>query len=141
LLVKGAERSAVDTLETTVRLKPGSFPGADSCLGPGQSYEEDGIDVSFDELPEVLRRVSAQAPPGHVKKGEARLVVRTLVCRTGRVLDGWAVWPLGVNPDAVLERAAVAAALQWTFQPGRRSGIPMATFVDIPFVFGGEDGE
>lgn len=135
LLVKN-DAGKLDTLvRDEMRIRPGVFPGADSCLGPGQSFEDFELS-ELEELPRPLTSVQADYPASaRARRAQANFVVRAIVCRNGRVLDGYAVWPVDAVPDPVLERAAVEAALQWTFEPGASGGNPVATVVDIPFVF------
>lgn len=131
-------KGGLDTLAVSeLKLLPGVYPGADSCLGSGQTYEEDGLEFGeLDDLPEAITTVPAEYPPAaRARKIEGTLIVRTIVCRSGQVLDGYAVWPPGAVPDPILEGAALDAAGQFVFKPGTKAGRPMAAIVDIPFVF------
>jgi TonB family protein len=139
VVVRRGPKESPTTAETVIELSTGAVPGAEDCLGPGQSWDENGRTptyVQVDELPEAITRVQ----PEYSKSMQARglsggLIVNALVCRSGRVLDASAQWGRDRTPIPELEAAAVAAAKQWVFKPGAVGGQPVATFVAIPFVF------
>lgn len=62
---------------------------------------------------------------------EGTVVVRVLVGADGRVLE--AVVVKGVHPQ--LDRAAVAAARQCRFKPGRQREMPVKAWVAVPYRF------
>jgi TonB family protein len=119
-------------------LKPGSFPGAEDCLGEGQTWGEDGFlsYVALDELPEAIQHVEPTLPPSYEARGiDGSLVVNVLVCRSGRVIDAYASWPQDATPDRKLEQSAIEAAMQWVFIPGSKGGRPFASWIAIPMRF------
>jgi len=128
---------------TTIELAPGAVPGADDCLGPGQSWPTFGSYVYVDELPEALTTVAPIFPPG-IRDLPQTVTVKALVCRTGRVLDaipvlqerapGGGARPIARDPRIV--DAAVDAVRQWVFQPARAQGAPVAVWVVVPVRFG-----
>ncbi|HEY1434098.1 MAG TPA: TonB family protein [Thermoanaerobaculia bacterium] len=61
------------------------------------------------------------------------VTVRVLVSETGSVVR--ADVAKGVRAD--LDGAAVTAAMQWRFEPGRKGGRAVRTFATIPFSFEG----
>ena len=122
-----------------VDLQPGTFPGAEDCLGEGQAWPAHtrGIDyVPVDQLPVATRRVE----PEYSRADEARglrgtLVVNAIVCRTGSVLDAWVTWPEGAAPNRELEVRALEAVHRWSFSPASFQGSPRAIVVAIPMRF------
>jgi len=129
----------VDSAEAFIDLRPGSVPGADGCLGPGQTWGASGRGpdyVYMEELPEPITRVTPEYPTRVAARHlSGHLVVNVLLCRTGHVLDATATWPVGATPIPELEALAVDAARQWVFKPGLVGGQPVATTVAIPFTF------
>ncbi len=130
-----------------ILLIPSRFPGADDCLGPGQSWSTTSgtfqPDVGLvDELPEAIVKVPALYPHSALLRGQREtILVQALVCRTGRVLDAYAPQRIGLppnrdrpQPDPALVTAALAAARQWVFKPALVAGQPIATWVAIPVV-------
>ena len=137
-------RTAVSTL---VELGPGSVPGAEDCLGPGQEFSLVMGDFEpkysfLDELPELVHRVAPDYPRSAMARGiEDTLLVLALVCRNGRVLDAHttlsSLVPGGdpIEPDPKLVEAALAAVRQYVFKPGLVSGQPVACWVATPVAF------
>jgi len=137
--VQRGSREAPLSAETAIELTPGTFPGAEDCLGPNQTWSASGTGFdyqSLDELPEATVRV----PPEYSRSMRARglagsFIVNALVCRSGHVMDASASWGEGRAPVPELETAAIEAAKQWIFKPGTIGGQSVATVVAIPFVF------
>ena len=136
------------TVTAEIELVPSSVADADSCLGPGQSFSrtEAGIVpdyVYIDDLPYVIQRVDPTYPKDAFVRGlEDTIPVRALVCRTGRVLDTYAldsyvdrsdVHPIEHDPKLV--EAAIAAVRQYIFSPARKNGQAMAVWVTTPVAF------
>ena len=123
--------------QATIELRPGAYPGADSCAGDGQDHVPAiGEYVDLDELPVAITTVTPVYPASARARGiAASLMVNALVCRSGHVLDAVPTWGLGSTPVGVLEDAAIDAARQWVFKPGTVAGRPVATWIAIPFVF------
>jgi TonB family protein len=134
-----AGQTSVQFAAAEVDLQPGTFPGADDCLGEGQVWptQARGIDyVPVDQLPVAMRRVE----PEYSRAGEARglrgtLVVNAIVCRTGSVLDAWVTWPEGAASNREMETLALDAVRQWSFTPASFQGSPRAIVVAIPMRF------
>jgi hypothetical protein len=133
---------------TEITLIPSSVPGSENCLGPDQSFSTTSgtivPDYTFvDELPELIHRVEMQYPRSAQARGvEDTLMVMVLVCRTGHVLDAYAPYSyerIGdlhpIERDAKLVEAALAAARQFVFKPGLKSGQAMATWLGVPMSF------
>jgi TonB family protein len=135
-LTRGPKETPITTT-AELRLKAGSFSGADSCAGPDQErLPERGEYVPVDRLPDPVSTVLAEYPASARARGiVVSVVVSALVCRSGRVLDAEVAWPHGTNPDRELEKAAVAAALRYEFTPPTSGGQPIAVWVAIPFRF------
>ena len=130
-----------------VQLIPGSVPGTDDCLGPGQSFSTIAADIepSFmqvDELPELIQSVEPEYPRSAFVRGiEDTILVQVLVCRSGRVLDAHAVPrlrrgdPSPIESDPKLVEAALAAARQYIFKPALVAGQAVAVRVATPIRF------
>lgn len=131
-----------------IELLPSSIPGAADCLGPGQSFSpvlgtiEPGYTYS-DELPELISRVEPDYPRSAFVRGiEDTIPISVLVCRSGRVLDAYALTSfldlrdmVPVEHDPKLVEAALAAARQYVFKPALVQGQPIATWVHVPVSF------
>jgi protein TonB len=63
---------------------------------------------------------------------EGRVVLRVFVEPDGRVRS---IDILESSRHAVLDDAAVEALLRWRFDPARRSGVPVASWIDVPVAF------
>lgn len=134
---------------TEIELRPGSVPGAEDCLGPGQTFSSAMADIEpgytqLDELPHLVRSVEAEYPRSALVRGvEDTVHVRALLCRSGRVLDAYALTayrdtPAGMEPierDAKLADAAVAAVRQYVFSPGMVGGQAVAVWIHTAVVF------
>jgi hypothetical protein len=136
------------SVSTEIELLPGSVPGAEDCLGPGQSFSTvyGAILPEYtpvDELPELIRRVEPDYPRSAVVRGiEATIHCNALVCRSGRVLDAVALQrqrgttaSQPIEDDPKLVEAAIAAVEQYLFKPGMVSGHPVAVWVTTQVVF------
>jgi protein TonB len=124
------KRTVVD--HATVLLVAGALPGADSCVGVGQGGIPDfGEYVYVDELPEAIVQVAPVYPDAAREAGvEGTVLVRALVCRSGRVLD---VTIMRSIP--MLDAAAVDAVRQWVFKPALAQGEAVAVWVAVPVRF------
>ena len=138
------------TVTTEIELVSGSVPGAEDCLGPGQSFSTvtAGIEPSYlylDELPVLIHSVEPEYPRSRLARAiEDTIPVRALVCRSGRVLDAFFIpsfrGPVTANPqpierDPMLVDAALAAVRQYVFSPGRLQGQAVAVWVDTVIIF------
>ena len=130
-------RDASSSAFAELRIRGGSFPGAESCAGPDQGQvPEPGAYVYVEELPEATTIVHPEYPPSARARGIVGApIVNALVCSSGRVIDGYASWGDASTPDASLEEAAIAAAMQYVFKPALAGGKPVAVWVAIPFRF------
>jgi hypothetical protein len=135
-------------VSTEIELLPGSVPGAEGCLGPGQSSSTTAGTIvpdhtSADELPQLIHPVPPEYPKRDLARGiEDTIPVHALLCRTGHVLDAHAL-PSYVNVgdrqpiphDPKLVEAAITAVRQYVFTPAKVSGQAIATWIDIPVAF------
>src|SRR5262249_27382311 len=130
-------KEAPITATAELRIREGSFPGAESCAGSNQGHiPEPGEYVPVDELPFAIHTVTAEYPPSaRARRIQGGLVVNVLVCRSGNVIDAYAQWGVGATPNDALESAALDAARQYVFQAGTVAGQPVASWVAIPFNF------
>jgi hypothetical protein len=144
----GAGVKGIATAE--IALLPGSVPGAEDCLGPGQSYSTlaAGIVPEFvqlDQLPNLVHSVEPEYPRSAFARGiEDTIPIRVLVCRSGRVLDAWALpsfrgFPTPdaepIEHDPKLVEAALAAVRQYVFSPGIVGGNAVAVHVETQVAF------
>jgi hypothetical protein len=133
---EGWQREAKATLE----LVPGELSGSDDCLGEGQAFVPEYGDITgsagdLSDMPRILRTAAPLAPAG--RGGFAgTVIVRTLVCRSGQVLDAY-VPPAYRDPrgaliarDPALVEAAIAAARRHVFGRGRA-----AAWFELPIAF------
>lgn len=135
-------------VSTEIELLPGSAPGAEDCLGPGQSFSSVWGDIEphytqLDELPHLVQSVEPEYPRSAFVRGiEDTIPVGALLCRTGRVLDAY---PLStyrdtrdvqpIERDPKLVEAAVAAVRHYVFSPGMAAGHPVALWINTAVVF------
>ena len=123
--------------KTTIDLVPSSVLGAEDCLGPGQAFVPEYGDIAgtageLSDMPVLSYPVTASLPGV-----TGTIIVRALVCRSGRVID--AVVPGSVadtrvrtnvrDPRAV--QAAENAVRKALFGRGRA-----AAWMEIPVRFG-----
>lgn len=130
-----------------IELTPSSAPGAEDCLGPGQSFStvlgdiEPGPGYDLEELPELIHSVEAEYPKSLLARGvEDTLVVQVLVCRNGHVLDANVLprYPTRTEPvahDPKRVDAALAAVRQYVFKPATVAGQGIAIWVAVPVTF------
>lgn len=138
------------TVTTEIELLPGSVPGSEDCLGPGQSFSTvvAGIEpeyASLDELPQLVQSVEAEYPRSPFVRGvEDTIHFKALLCRSGRVLDAYAlpsyrdIVPGGMQPiehDPKLVEAALVAVRQYVFRPGRKDGQAVALWIHTAVAF------
>ena len=127
-----------------IELTPSSVPGAEDCLGPGESFSTAWGDIEYgpnfyvDTLPDVIHRVDPVYPRSDFVRGiEDTLIVNALVCRSGHVLDAYAIPrivrfdPEPVEIDPKLVDAATAAVKQYLFRPAKSYGQPVAVWVAV----------
>ncbi|MCE9670891.1 TonB family protein [Myxococcus stipitatus] len=87
--------------------------------------------------PSPREMAPAAMPGGAVLEGPTTVLVRLTIDAEGEV-ERVEVRESG---GTLLDRAALAAAVRWRFQPATREGVPLAVQVDVPVVFSppGED--
>jgi hypothetical protein len=131
------------SVSTQITLLPSSVAGCEDCLGPGQSFSTTSGTLvpdnpgSVDEPPELIHRVDPAYPRSAEARGiEEGIVLRALVCRTGRVLDAYALPSFAhigdlqpIEKDPKLVEAAIAAVRQYVFKPAIKSGQAIAVWV------------
>ncbi len=144
-----SEQGAKLSVSTEIDLLPGSFPGADDCLGPGQAFSKVWGDIELtgnfyvDLLPDLTHRVDPVYPRSDFVRGvQDTIFVNALVCRSGRVLDAYPVRRYRdraelepIEDDPKLVDAAIAAVRQDLFTPASSNGQPVAVWVAVPVVF------
>jgi protein TonB len=100
-----------------------------------QEAPEDTADFKIvDEIPKVVKQVPPKYPKAASKRGEHGTVfVRALVKKDGTPIQVAVAAGKGVSP--ALDRAAVEAVSQWTFEPAKSKGKPVAVWIVIPLKF------
>ena len=133
---EGWQREAKARLD----LVPGALSGTDDCLGEGQAFVAEYGDITgsagdLSDMPRILRTAVPVAPAGG-RDFAGTVIVRTLVCRSGQVLDAY-VPPAYRDPrgasigrDPALVAAAIAAARRHVFGRGRA-----AAWFELPIGF------
>lgn len=126
-----------------IDLNAGSWPGAETCLGPSQAFPSFSSGplayVYVDELPEAIYHPQPNDPRSpHERSQSIPVLVKALVCRTGEVIDAIFIPLAGkdLNGRNKIQEAAVTAVLQWRFKPAMSAGQPVAVMVDVPLRFG-----
>ncbi len=85
----------------------------------------------YEEPPRVRRMVKPVYPRAAFNdRLEGTVELEVLIGRSGRVVYAWSV-----RPVPGLTEAAIQTALQWTFEPARRAGEPVATIARLPISF------
>jgi len=86
------------------------------------------------QMPKVVKQVAPKYPDSARKRGATGIVlVRALVTKDGAV--GRALVPKGKGVAPDLDRAALDAIRQWTFEPAKKNGKPVDVYVVIPVKF------
>ena len=124
-------------LTTELELTPSRLPGVETCLGDNQAFLPESGDIVGaigglqHDMPPVIYKVRGEAPAGG-RPFAGKVIVRTLVCRSGMILDAFVTTPPGAAPvDPRVAEAAVAAARRTLFGQGEA-----AYWVDLPIAFG-----
>lgn len=130
-----------------IELLPGSVPGTEDCLAPGQSFSTVTGTIVPRVIyglaaPELIHHVDPEYPRSAFARGiEDTLLVTAVVCVSGRVLDAYVDpsytwdWRL-IERDPKLVEAALAAVRQYIFKPAiDATGRPIAGWTDVPVVF------
>jgi TonB family protein len=128
---------------TELELTPGALPGAEDCLGPGQTFSSvlgDLVPLApgeppYADGPILISQIEPIYPRSALARGVAdTLAVRAYVCRTGRVLSAFVHSESSHDPKLV--EAAIAAFRQYVFTPAKNSsGEPMAAWVETVVFF------
>ena len=88
---------------------------------------------AVEETPPKMRRVVKPVYPPAALLSRIRgiVILRVLVSETGEPLEIEVVRPV----RAGLTEAAVSAVRRWTFEPGRRDGVPVKAWTTVPIPF------
>ena len=135
------ERITMLKRPTPARLQRLSGAALVLCLGTLASYGAwaGGVSAPEVEQPRRLHRLVAADhmpppayPPEALKQGlSGKVVLKILVTKQGRVDDVRII-----SPPSEFDQAAIDAARQWTFVPGRDDGgRPLEGWVEVPVMF------
>jgi TonB family protein len=88
---------------------------------------------AVEETPPKMRRVvkPVYPPAALISRIRGIVILRVLVSETGEPLEIEVVRPV----RAGLTEAAVSAVRRWTFEPGRRDGVPVKAWTTVPIPF------
>ncbi len=113
----------------------GGNRGAEVATSATREALEDTADFKIvDEIPKFVKRVPPKYPKAARKRGEHGTVfVRAIVKKDGTPVMVAVASGKGVSP--ALDEAAVAAVKQWTFEPAKSKGKPVAVWIVIPVKF------
>lgn len=103
--------------------------------GSVASLEEEAPPVfyNFDTAPRAIRRVEPEYPVGaRSREEEGTVVVNVNIDERGRILRAWVA---AKNAPEALVSAALDAAYQFQFTPGKQRDVPVKCTVAIPFRF------
>ena len=112
----------------------GEVQGGSPSVGVA-GFEDDAPPVfyNFDTAPRALRRVEPDYPAGPKSRGEeGTVVVNVNIDERGGILRAWVA---AKNAPEALVSAALDAAYQFQFTPGKQRGVPVKCTVAIPFRF------
>jgi len=112
---------------------PAAGPAAASATATADTAAtKDTSAGEFDQAPTPVKTVAPVYPPAARKRGqEGTVYLRARVTTAGRVER--VTVAKGVAPD--LDEAAARALRQWTFEPARKDGKPVAAEIMIPVKF------
>jgi len=112
--------------------EPAEKPAGVAAAEEGQQKPAD-IQV-VDEMPKPVKRVAPKYPDAARKRGQQGIVQVSALVKTDGTTDKVKVVPgKGLAPD--LDRAAVEAIRQWTFEPAVAKGKPVAVYIVVPVKF------
>ena len=107
--------------------------GAPSGGGTGLEDEAPPVFYNFDTAPRAIRRVEPDYPVGARSRGEeGTVVVNVNIDERGGILRAWVA---AKHAPEALVSAALDAAYQFQFAPGKQRGTPVKCTVAIPFRF------
>jgi TonB family protein len=125
----GRSKKGVLVAAALCALVPAMTTSAPAQTKDAEETVQAGPDV---EMPRLLREVKPQYTERALReKVQGEVTLQCIVRTTGRVTDIKVVRSL--DPD--LDKAAVDAASQWEFEPGKRKGKPVNVQVTITVAF------
>lgn len=115
----GSEQKSLEKAPTTAATAPSPAPAPKVEL---PSSDADYLNNPKPAYPALSKRMGEQG----------RVVVRTLIGTDGRAQEAQVAQSSGFER---LDQAALKAALQWRYVPGKRDGVPQAMWFNVPFTF------
>ena len=113
------------------RADEGAPPATEPAAATAAAPQDTGAS-EFDQAPTPVKTVAPAYPKAARKRGqEGTVYLRARVTTAGRVER--VTVAKGVAPD--LDEAAARALRQWTFEPARKDGKPVAAEIMIPVKF------
>lgn len=110
-------------------------PAGGGFLGGSVEDEAPPVFYNFDTAPRATRTVEPEYPAAaRVRDQEGTVVVNVNIDERGRILRAW-VAAKDASASEYLVTAALDAAYQFEFTPGKQRGIPVKCTVAIPFRF------
>ena len=127
--------SAIPAAGTAATIRGGApvQGGALSGGAPGVEGEEPAVFYNFDTPPRATRRVEPDYPAAaRSRDEEGTVVVNVNIDEHGRILRAWVA---AKDASETLVSAALDAAYQFRFSPGKQRETPVKCTVAIPFRF------
>ncbi len=101
--------------------------------GASRKREESPVFLAWEEPPEAIKRVTPEYPPMAVKAGvEGKVILMIVVDERGDVLEATIVT---ASPPGIFEDAAIAAMLQWKFNPAKQRDQAIKVRLAYPIEF------
>lgn len=118
----------------TAKPQPEQSPVSSADKAPETSSRQTKFSLSeVDTHPRVMHKVPPSYPFRAKRRGvEGKVEVRFLVDKKGRVSQ---VSLIQAEPEGVFEESALKAVRKWRFEPGKKDGQPVATWVQVPIRF------
>lgn len=118
----------------TAKPQPEQDPVSSADKAPEASSRQTEFSLSeVDSHPRVVHKVPPSYPFRAKRRGvEGKVEVRFLVDTKGRVSQ---VSLIQAEPEGVFEESALKAVRKWRFEPGKKDGQPVATWVQVPIRF------
>lgn len=113
--------------------QPGKHSGEPAAANGAATGSPDAPMIPVDVMPKVVH-APVSYPEEARNRGEEGIVhVKALVGKDGKVTE--AAVESQQPASEVLGKAAVAAVQQWSFEPGKAKGEPVAVWIVVPVKF------
>jgi protein TonB len=109
--------------------------GAQAGVATAEQGRQKPVDIqAVDVMPKLVKQVPPRYPEKARRRGQEGIVQISALVKTDGTTDQVRVVPgKGLAPD--LDRAAIEAIRQWTFEPARLKDKPVAVYIVVPVKF------